>query len=288
MPKVQRTMQASHRAARGRGRRVSTSLAEINVVPLVDVMLVLLIIFMVAAPMMQRGIDVNLPVARRATQIAGERVVDHGARLATARIDRSSIIGEEQVRAEVLQERIRQKMETRSDKEVYLRGDGGVQYQELMDVIDVLKAAGVENVGMVAKMPASGERSRDDDDDDVSDVLRDRHADARRAAADGRRLGAACIVALAAVAACFAPRRHGSTQPQTPPTHGDDDHARRRGAGPDERRPDADGRPAGAGDDAARGTAEARAGAAAGGEDAGDDGAAAQREADDGRRRRRS
>ena len=52
--------------APGRGRRVSTSLAEINVVPLVDVMLVLLIIFMVAAPMMQRGVDVNLPVARRA------------------------------------------------------------------------------------------------------------------------------------------------------------------------------------------------------------------------------
>src|SRR5436309_4266491 len=53
----------------GRGRRVSTSLAEINVVPLVDVMLVLLIIFMVTAPMLQRGIDVKLPVAQRATQI---------------------------------------------------------------------------------------------------------------------------------------------------------------------------------------------------------------------------
>src|SRR5436309_5156692 len=58
----------------GRTRRVSTSLAEINVVPLVDVMLVLLIIFMVAAPMIQRGIDVNLPVARRAAPITGERV----------------------------------------------------------------------------------------------------------------------------------------------------------------------------------------------------------------------
>ena len=60
--------------ARGRGRRVASALAEINVVPLVDVMLVLLIIFMVTAPMIQRGIDVNLPVARRASAIEGERV----------------------------------------------------------------------------------------------------------------------------------------------------------------------------------------------------------------------
>ena len=53
---------------------MSTALAEINVVPLVDVMLVLLIIFMVAAPMMQRGFDVNLPVARRAAPMASERL----------------------------------------------------------------------------------------------------------------------------------------------------------------------------------------------------------------------
>jgi len=57
-----------------RGRRVSTSLAEINVIPLVDVMLVLLIIFMVAAPMLQRGVEVTLPVASRASDIASERI----------------------------------------------------------------------------------------------------------------------------------------------------------------------------------------------------------------------
>ena len=54
---------------RRRGRRVSTSLSEINVIPLVDVMLVLLIIFMVAAPMMQKGVEVNLPVSRRADKL---------------------------------------------------------------------------------------------------------------------------------------------------------------------------------------------------------------------------
>ena len=73
MPKLQALESgAGHR--RSRGRRVSTVLAEINVVPLVDVMLVLLIIFMVAAPMMQRGFDVNLPVARRAEPKEGERI----------------------------------------------------------------------------------------------------------------------------------------------------------------------------------------------------------------------
>ena len=70
MPKVQ----ANSAGAGRRGRRIASSLAEINVVPLVDVMLVLLIIFMITAPMIQRGIDVNLPVARRSSQIAGERI----------------------------------------------------------------------------------------------------------------------------------------------------------------------------------------------------------------------
>ena len=57
-----------------RGRRVAPTLSEINVVPMVDVMLVLLIIFMVAAPMLQRGVEVNLPVAGRSTEISSERV----------------------------------------------------------------------------------------------------------------------------------------------------------------------------------------------------------------------
>jgi len=72
VPKVHTANAGS--VGRGRGRRVSTSLAEINVVPLVDVMLVLLIIFMVTAPMIQRGVDVKLPVSRRASAIEGERL----------------------------------------------------------------------------------------------------------------------------------------------------------------------------------------------------------------------
>ena len=68
MPKVQQNG-ANGSSRRGRGARVASSLAEINVVPLVDVMLVLLVIFMVTAPMMQQGFNVNLPQARRTDPI---------------------------------------------------------------------------------------------------------------------------------------------------------------------------------------------------------------------------
>ena len=134
-----------------RGRRISPTLSEINVVPMVDVMLVLLIIFMVAAPMLQRGVEVNLPVASRSTEIASERVFVDMPR--SYRDDQRVFINKEPVRIDVLAERVRQLMVTRSDKQVYLRGDGQVSYQELMDVIDRLKEGGVLNVGMVSRLP---------------------------------------------------------------------------------------------------------------------------------------
>jgi biopolymer transport protein TolR len=136
---------------RGRARRVSSSLAEINVVPLVDVMLVLLIIFMVAAPMIQRGIDVNLPVARRAQPITGERIevtVPNAYRQ-----NHVVFIGRDAINVAILQERVRQKLETAVKKDVFLRGDRDVTLGDLMQVTDLLKAAGVENVGLVTKGP---------------------------------------------------------------------------------------------------------------------------------------
>jgi biopolymer transport protein TolR len=135
----------------GRGRRISITLAEINVVPLVDVMLVLLIIFMVTAPMIQRGIDVNLPVAQRTNQIEGQRLfvtVPAGYR-------QNGIVylGDEPVRVDVFQERVRQTLETQSDKKIYLRGDGALRYEDVVDVFDRLKGAGVENIGLVTDLP---------------------------------------------------------------------------------------------------------------------------------------
>jgi biopolymer transport protein TolR len=153
VPKVQ-SLEHGGEPRRGRSRRVTSSLAEINVVPLVDVMLVLLIIFMVTAPMLQRGLDVNLPVARRAQQISEERIFINVP--LAYRTTRVVYIGEDPVRVDILDERVRQALLTSTNKQVFLRGDGGVQLQDLMDVMDKLKAGGVERVGIVAKLP--GER----------------------------------------------------------------------------------------------------------------------------------
>ena len=149
MPKMDKQGSGGARGGRRRRgqRRVLTSLAEINVVPLVDVMLVLLITFMVAAPLMQRGLDVNLPVARRADQIAAERLfVTIPLSFRTDRIVR---VGDDSVRVEILDERMRQELVERSEKDVFVRGDGEITLQELMSVMDELKEGGVATVGLV-------------------------------------------------------------------------------------------------------------------------------------------
>jgi biopolymer transport protein ExbD len=131
-----------------RGRRVSTTLAEINVVPLVDVMLVLLIIFMVAAPMMQRGVEVNLPVGRQTQKLTDVRT--YVTVPLTFRKDQRVMIDDESVPLAVLAERMRQTMVGQDQKEVFLRADGAVLTQELMDVISQLREGGIERVGIVA------------------------------------------------------------------------------------------------------------------------------------------
>jgi len=137
-----------------RGRRVGPTLAEINVIPLVDVMLVLLIIFMVAAPMLQRGVEVKLPVAARSREISSERIfVDVPF---SYRKDRRVFLGKEPVRLEVVAERVRQLVVNRTDKQVYLRMDGQLSVQEQIDIFVRLTEAGVVDVGFVTALP--GER----------------------------------------------------------------------------------------------------------------------------------
>jgi biopolymer transport protein TolR len=145
MPKA---MSVGDDGGRGRRRRVATTLAEINVVPLVDVMLVLLIIFMVAAPMMQRGIEVNLPVGRQTQKLTDVRT--YVTVPLTFRKDQRVMIDDEAVPLDVLAERMRQAMVGKEQKEVFLRADGGVLTQELMDVISRLREGGIERVGIVA------------------------------------------------------------------------------------------------------------------------------------------
>jgi biopolymer transport protein TolR len=151
MPKVQSFDHEKGGHSR-RGRRTSSSLAEINVVPLVDVMLVLLIIFMVTAPMMQRGLEIRLPVARRGQPISAEPV--YVTLPLSYRKDRRVTIGplgkEEFVAIDLLGERARQALVSRQTKQIFLRMDAGVNAQEFLNVMDMLKAGGVEAIGLVA------------------------------------------------------------------------------------------------------------------------------------------
>jgi biopolymer transport protein TolR len=148
MPKVQQNgSSGSGRGRRARGMRVSTSLAEINVVPLVDVMLVLLIIFMVAAPMMTQGMAVNLPEARRANPVTAQPIyITVPASFAKDRIVQ---IDNDEIRVDILAERVRQKLLERTDKSLFVRGDGAVAYKDIVFVFDKLKDAGVEKVGLI-------------------------------------------------------------------------------------------------------------------------------------------
>ena len=150
MPTIQ-PIETGGRGGRRRGRRTNTSLSEINVVPLVDVMLVMLVIFMVAAPMMQRGLDVQLPEARRAQPLASERLF---VTVPLAyRTDGVVQLGDDTVDIDVLPTRLQAELEGRDDRAVFLRGDSAITYGELVSVMDQLKEGGVEDVGLVLDLP---------------------------------------------------------------------------------------------------------------------------------------
>jgi biopolymer transport protein TolR len=148
MPKVHASSTGGG-GRRGRSHRVSSSLSEINVVPLVDVMLVLLIIFMVTAPMMQQGLQVNLPRSRRSDPVQAQPVyVTIPATFArTKRLQ----IGQDDVGIEAIAERVKQAIAARDDKSVFLRMDSTVTAQDIMTVTDRLKEAGVEKVGFMTQ-----------------------------------------------------------------------------------------------------------------------------------------
>jgi len=147
MPKLEPIPSApKHKGGRrARTVRVSSSLAEINVVPLVDVMLVLLVIFMVAAPMMQQGYPVQLPESRQSRPI--DATVTVTVPLSFRQDQRVQIDGEF-VPFPFLTERARQAVNARTDKTVILATDGGVTMAETVRVWDQLRAAGITQVSV--------------------------------------------------------------------------------------------------------------------------------------------
>jgi len=149
MPKVQPIPNApsAGRGRRGRSVRVSTALAEINVVPLVDVMLVLLIIFMVAAPMMTQGMQVNLPKAVNARNVTAKPI--YVTVPASFEKDRRVQIGNDTIPIDILEERVKQALAESTEKSLFVRADGDVAYKHIVYVFDRLKSAGIEKVGVV-------------------------------------------------------------------------------------------------------------------------------------------
>jgi biopolymer transport protein TolR len=157
MPKLEQSSVSSGRAGsrRARGVRVSTSLAEINVVPLVDVMLVLLVIFMVAAPMMQQGYKVRLPSSRRSSPTTAPITVTVPT---SFKRDSRVLLDKEPIALRVLAERIRLEINDRADKTVMLAGDGGTTLDELMSVWDRLQEGGVTSVSIQTQAAPRAER----------------------------------------------------------------------------------------------------------------------------------
>jgi biopolymer transport protein TolR len=126
-------------------KEIGTSLSEINVTPLVDVMLVLLIIFMVTAPMMQSGIGVNLPQAETNSSPAEEGLT------MTITQDRYIHIGESPINIFLLENKLKEYFYGKERKVVFIKADESLSYGYVINVLDVTKKAGVEVVGLVVK-----------------------------------------------------------------------------------------------------------------------------------------
>ena len=129
--------------------RTQTSLSEINVTPFVDVLLVLLVIFMLTAPIWQSVIELDVPQTRTVKEISQEKLVvsiDRGERL---------FLGNEAVNIHQLVPSLRQKMGGRRGQSVFLRADKSVPFGTVALVVDELRQAGIEQISMVTEPMAS-------------------------------------------------------------------------------------------------------------------------------------
>ena len=126
-------------------RRIGTNVAEIYIILLVDVVLVLLLMFMLTAPMMYRGIDVNLPKAVAKPTAVEERMV------LTLTKDQSLFLNDRRLLATGLELALRQAFANRTDKTLYLKADAGLSYGVVVETMDRVRRAGIERLGMVTE-----------------------------------------------------------------------------------------------------------------------------------------
>lgn len=123
--------------------------SEPNVVPLCDVLLVLLIIFMVVTPLIHKGVDVRLPNALNTINMPENPDV-----LLSIKKDGSIFVNQDQATEETLQTLLEEAFLTATEKKLYLRADQDLEYGKIIDIIDILKATGVEIVGIITEKKA--------------------------------------------------------------------------------------------------------------------------------------
>lgn len=127
------------------GNKSQKLMAEINVTPFVDVMLVLLIIFMVTTPMMQRGIDIQLP------QAAAEKVDLSKGVVISIKKNKKIYLGDEIIPLEKLGERLKDLYDNKKLREVYLKADKNLPYGFVVKAMAKIKEAGIQRLGMVTE-----------------------------------------------------------------------------------------------------------------------------------------
>ncbi|HEU5450771.1 MAG TPA: biopolymer transporter ExbD [Terriglobales bacterium] len=125
--------------------RTRSSLADINITPLVDVVLVLLIIFMLTAPVIQSGIDVTVPKTRTVKQVTEERLV------ITIKRDQSVYLGNDPININLIGDTLRQKIRDPQGQSVYVRADENVPFGAFAQVMDAVKSSGITNVSIVTQ-----------------------------------------------------------------------------------------------------------------------------------------
>jgi biopolymer transport protein TolR len=125
--------------------RTQTALADINITPLVDVVLVLLIIFMVTAPVLQSGIEVNVPKTRTVKEISEERIV------ITINKDQRVFLGNDAININQIAATLRKKIRDPRNQFIFLRADENVPFGAFATVMDAVKQSGITNVSIVTQ-----------------------------------------------------------------------------------------------------------------------------------------
>jgi biopolymer transport protein TolR len=125
--------------------RTQTSLSEINVTPLVDVVLVLLIIFMLTAPVLQSGIEVSVPKTRTVKEIADERLV------ITINSKQEVFLGNDPININDIASKLRQRIRDPQGQSIYVRADENVPFGAFATVMDAVKSTGISNVSIVTQ-----------------------------------------------------------------------------------------------------------------------------------------